>query len=174
VFENLLLLLHCILRNILEYSRWHFSFVSRINKGYLYNWKMFPSNASLYWSSRRPKSVLLQIFQRMYWFCYFKGLDIWIAFAVNKSVVRTEPFWAITWRAVVTPYWCLRIQEVYGTDTVVCFAGYPVFRRAPRLISHNVTALTDELGDFSYIEEDEPANYDLQYVVSDTISTCSQ
>jgi hypothetical protein len=76
----------------------------------------------------------------------------------------------------------LRIQEVYGTDTVVYFAGYPVLRRAPRYIAHNVTALTDEVDDFSYDEvddfiydeEDEPTNYDLPYVVSDRISTCSQ
>ena len=113
MFENLWWLLHHKLRNVLEYSRWYFLFVNRIKKGYLYNWKMFPRNAGLYWSSRRPESVLLQIFQRMYWFCYFKGLDIWIAFVVNKSMVRIELFWTITQRVVVTPYWWLRIKNVY-------------------------------------------------------------
>ena len=174
VFENWLWLLCHKFWNKLEYSRWFFSFVSRINKGYLYNWKMFPRNAGLYWSNRRAKSVLLQIFQRMYWFCYFKGLDIWIAFAVKKSMVRIELLWAIIQRVVVTPYWRSRIQEVYGTYTVVCSAGYPVLRRAPRPISHDVTTLAVELDDFSYSGGDETTNYVLQFVVSDRISTCSQ
>jgi hypothetical protein len=68
----------------------------------------------------------------------------------------------------------LRIQEVYGTDTVVCFAGYPVLRRAPRLISHNVTALTDEYDDLIYNEEDEPTEYDLQYVVTELVRAHSR
>jgi hypothetical protein len=66
----------------------------------------------------------------------------------------------------------LRIQEAYGTDTVVCFAGYPVLRRAPRLISHNVTTWNVKLHDFNYNDEDEPTDYDLKFVVSDRISTC--
>jgi hypothetical protein len=163
VFENLWWLLHHKLRNVLEFSRWYFLFVNRINKGYFYNWKMFPRNAGLYWSSRRPESVLLQIFQRMYWFCYFKGLDIWIAFVVNKSTVRIELFWTITQRAVVTPYWRLRIKKVYGTDTVVCLAGYPVLRSTPHLFFSTVSTLNDEFDD-----------YVLQYAVSDRISTCWQ
>jgi len=68
----------------------------------------------------------------------------------------------------------LRIQEVYGTDTVVCFAGYPVLRRAPRLISHNVSTLTVKLDNYSYSEEDETTNYALKFVISNIISTCSQ
>jgi hypothetical protein len=68
----------------------------------------------------------------------------------------------------------LRIQEVYGTDTVVCFAGYPVLRRAPYLFSHNITTLTVKLDDFSHNEEDETTNYVQQFVVSDRIIACSQ
>jgi len=49
----------------------------------------------------------------------------------------------------------LRIQEVNGTDIVVCIAGYPVLRRAPRFISHNVTTLTDELDGFIFSDEDK-------------------
>jgi len=68
----------------------------------------------------------------------------------------------------------LRIQEVSGTDTVACLAGYPVLRIPPRLISHTVTTLTVTLDDFSYDGDGDPINYVLQYVVSDRISTCSQ
>jgi hypothetical protein len=35
---------------------------------------------------------LLQMFQSIYSFWYFKGLDIWIAFVVNKSMVLTLLF----------------------------------------------------------------------------------
>jgi hypothetical protein len=89
-------------------------------------------------------------------------------------MVRNELFWAITQWVVVTPYWQLRIQEVYGADTVVCFAGYPVLRSPPSLISYNVTTLTVRLDDFSYDGNGDPINYVLQYVVSDRISTSSQ
>ena len=68
----------------------------------------------------------------------------------------------------------MRIQEVYGTDTIVCIVGYPVLRRPPLLISHNVTTLTVKLDDFSYGEEDETTNYVQQFVVSDRIIACSQ
>jgi hypothetical protein len=162
------------LRDVLQYSRWHFSFLNRINKEYLYNWKTFPSNAGLYWSSRRPEPVLLHIFQSSCSFCYFKGLDIWIAFVINKSVVKTELFWAITQRVVGIPYWPLRIQEVYATDTIVCFAEFPVLRIPPRLISSAVTTLTVRVDDFSYDGDGHPTEYVLQFVVSDRISTCSQ
>ena len=147
---------------------------NRIDKGYLYNWKTLRNNAVLYWSSRRAESVLLHIFQSSCSFCCFKGLDIWIAFVMNKSVVRTKLFWVITQRVVGIPYWQLRIQEVYGTDTVVCFAGYPVLRSPPRLISSTVTTLTVRLDDFNYNGYGHPTKYVLQYVVSDRISTCSQ
>jgi hypothetical protein len=129
---------------------------------------------SSYWSSRRAESVLLHIFQSSCSFCYFKWLDIWIAFVINKSVVRTELFSAITQRIVGIPYWQLRIQEVYGTDTVVCFAGYPVLRSPPRLNSSTVTTLTVTLDDFSYDGVGHPTKYVLQYVVSDRIGTCSK
>jgi hypothetical protein len=98
VFQNLLWLLHHKLRNVLQCSRRHFSFVNRINKGYLHNWQTFQSNAGVYWSSRRTESVLLHIIENSCSFCYFKGIDIWVAFVINKSVVRTELFWVITQR----------------------------------------------------------------------------
>jgi hypothetical protein len=167
-------LLYHKLRNVLQYSRWHFSFVKRINKGYLYNWKTYPSNAGLYWSTRRPESVLLHIFQSSCSLYYFKGLDTWIAFVINKSVVRTELFWAIAWRVVGIPYWKLRIQVVYDTETIVCFAEYPVLRSPPSFNSSAVTTLTVRLNDFSYEGCCHPAKYVLQYKVSDRISTCPQ
>ena len=68
----------------------------------------------------------------------------------------------------------MRIQEVYDTDTVACFVGYPVLRSPPRLISLTVTTLTVRLDDFSYDGKGDPINYVLQYMVSDKISTCSQ
>jgi len=68
----------------------------------------------------------------------------------------------------------LRIQEVYGTDTVVCFAGYPVLRIPPLLVSSTVTSLTVRLDDFRYDGDGHPTKYVLQYVVSDRIITCSK
>jgi hypothetical protein len=159
---------------VLQYSRWHFSFVNRINKGYLYNWKTFSNNVGLYWSTRRPESVLLHVFQSSCSLCCFKGHDTWIAFVINKSVVRTELFWTITWRVVGIPYWRLRIQEVYDTDSIICFAGYLVLRSPPNLISCTVTTLTVRLNDFSYDGNGHPIQYVLQYMVSDRISTCWQ
>jgi len=72
------------------------------------------------------------------------------------------------------PYWWLRIQEVCDTDTVVCFAGYLVFRSPPHLIKSTVTTLTVGLRNLSYDGYGDPTTYVLQYVVSDRISTCSQ
>jgi len=97
-----------------------------------------------------------------------------IEFAVNKSMVRNEIFWAITQRVMGIPYRRSRNQEVYGTDTVACLAGYPVLKIPPRLISHTVTTLTVRLDDFSYEGDGHPIDYVLQYVVSDRINTCSQ
>ena len=89
-------------------------------------------------------------------------------------MVKTELFWAITQKVVGISYLRLRIQEVYGTDTVVCFAGYPVLRSPPRLVSFTVTTLTVSLDDFSYVGDGHPTKYVLQYVVSGRITTCSQ
>ena len=130
-------------------------------------------NAGLYWSSRRAESVLLRIFQSNCSSCYFKELDIWILFVINKSVVKIELFWAITQRVVGIPFLRFRIQEVYGTDTVVCFAGYPVLRSPPRFVSSTVTTLTVRLDDFSYDGDGHPTKYVLQYMVSGRITTCS-
>ena len=65
-------------------------------------------------------------------------------------------------------------KQAYGTDAVVCCAGYPVLSRAPHLISHTVTTLTVRVDDFNYDGDGKPANYVLQYAVSDRINTCSQ
>ena len=159
---------------MLQYSKWHFSFVNMINKGYFYNWKAFPSNAGFYWSTRRPESVLLHIFQSSCSLYYFKGLDTWIAFVINKSVLRTELFWAITWRLVGIIYWQLRIQVVNDTETIVCFTEYLVLRSPPSLISSTVTTLTVRLNNFNYEGCCHPTKYVLQYMVSDRISTCWQ
>ena len=64
------------------------------------------------------------------------------------------------------PYWWVRIQEVYDTDTVACFAGYLVLRSPPGLILYTVTTLTVRLDDFNYEGDGNPINYVLQYVVS--------
>jgi len=89
-------------------------------------------------------------------------------------VVRTKIFWAITQRVMGISFLRLRIQEVYGTDIVVCFAGYPVLRSPPRFVSSTVTTLTVRLDDFSYDGYGHPTKYVLQYVVSGRITTCSQ
>jgi len=72
------------------------------------------------------------------------------------------------------PYWQLRIQVVYDTETIVCFAGYLVLTSPPSLISSTVTTLTVRLNDFSYAGDGNPSQYVLQYMVSDRISTCPQ
>ena len=69
---------------------------------------------------------------------------------------------------------CVCCKQAYGTDAVVCFAGFPVLRRAPRFISRTVTTLTVGVDDFSYNGDGKPAKYVLQYAVSDRINTCSQ
>lgn len=93
---------------------------------------------------------------------------------VNMSMVRNELFCPITQRLVVIPYQRSRIKDVYGTDTVACFAAYPVLKSAPHLTSHTATALTVKLDDFNYTGDGYPTKYVLQYVVSEGISTCSQ
>lgn len=65
-------------------------------------------------------------------------------------------------------------KHVHGTDTVVCCAGFPVLRSAPRFISHNLTTLTVGVNNFSYDGDNKPAKYVLQYAVSVRINTCSQ
>ena len=75
---------------------------------------------------------------------------------------------------MVIPYQRSRIKDVYGTDTIACFAAYPVLKSAPRLTSSTVTTLTVKLDDFSYTGDGNPTKYVLQYVVSEGISTCLQ